>query len=365
MKIAVHVSGAAIRGNERQTARVVEGLVARGHVVIASCPAGSPAEAELLRAGARTTGIRPRGDADLWHALRFASWLKRERPDALLLTSWKRAFIAGWAARRAKVPRVVLRVGGLHRIGAGVGDWKHRRALTSYVDAIVVNSREIERRLRTSLPDLPPERVRTVLNGARLRRAAPAPLRAELGIGAQALLVAGVGGLERRKGFDLLLRALADGPGDAHAVIAGEGPLRAELTEMAAELGVGGRVHLLGERKDVSAVLAAADVFALPSRAEGMSVAMLEAMAAERPVIAADVGGVWEALAARDGRPAAGWIVPREDSVALAAALREVGDKLRAGDGDVAARVAEARWRLDHWFTVDAMVEGMEAVLRG
>jgi glycosyltransferase involved in cell wall biosynthesis len=204
-----------------------------------------------------------------------------------------------------------------------------------------------------------------VLNGVRLRRAPAAPLRAELGIGGDALLVAGVGGLERRKGFDALLAALADVPGDVHAVLAGEGPLRVGLAAQAAALGIADRVHLLGKRDDVPAVLAAADVFALPSRAEGMSVAMLEAMAAERPVVAADVGGVWEALAARDGRPAAGWIVPREDPAALAAALREVGGGVRAGDAEVAARVAEARWRLDHWFTVDAMVEGMEKVLFG
>ena len=130
-------------------------------------------------------------------------------------------------------------------------------------------------------------------------------------------------------------------------------------------LGVADRVHFLGRRTDAAAVAAACDVFALPSRSEGFSVAMLEAMVAARPVVAADVGGVWEGLAARGGRPAGGWIVPRRDADALAAALREVVAGVRAGAPEVRARAAEAAWRAANWFTTERMIDGYEAVLAG
>ena len=113
MKIAIHADGPTIRGNERQVLLIASGLHARGHAVVVSCRGGTPVEAAFHEAGIRTSPVRPRGDADLYHALRFVAWLRRERPDAVLLTSWNRAFVAGWCAHRASVPRVVLRLGAV------------------------------------------------------------------------------------------------------------------------------------------------------------------------------------------------------------------------------------------------------------
>jgi glycosyltransferase involved in cell wall biosynthesis len=95
-----------------------------------------------------------------------------------------------------------------------------------------------------------------------------------------------------------------------------------------------------------------------------MANAMLEAAAARLPVVATDVGGVWELLEARDGWPPGGWVVPTDDVPALARAMGEVLTALRVDPASVAARAAEARRRLDRWFTVDAMVAGYEAALR-
>jgi glycosyltransferase involved in cell wall biosynthesis len=152
-----------------------------------------------------------------------------------------------------------------------------------------------------------------------------------------------------------------------HAVLVGGGrdADRARLEAQAGECGVGERVHFLGRRPDAPAVTAACDAFVLPSRSEGFSVAMLEAMAAGKPTVAADVGGAWEGLAPRDDRPAAGWIVPVGDADALAAALREVVEGIRADAPEVRARAEEAAWRAGHWFTLDAMIDGYEAVLAG
>src|SRR5690606_8386847 len=97
MKIALHVDGPIIRGNEEQALQIARLLKERGHEVVVSCRANGPVQRAMHDIGVRTTGIRPRGDVDVWSALRFAFWLRRERPDAVLLTSWVRAFIAGWA----------------------------------------------------------------------------------------------------------------------------------------------------------------------------------------------------------------------------------------------------------------------------
>lgn len=366
MKVAIHVDGPIIRGNERQVMRIATGLRARGHEVVVSCRAGGPVEAELRALGIRTTGIRPRGDADLWNATRFVRWLRRERPDAVLLTSWIRAFIAGWCARAAGVPRVVFRIGGMQPIHRGVRGSLERHALRRWYHAIIANSRAVAGRITDALPDMA-DRVHVVVNGMEPADApVPAPLRTELRIPADAVLALAVGGMERNKGFDLLIDAVAGIP-HVHVALAGGGTdaQRAAMEERARARGVADRVHFLGRRGDVPAVVAACDLFVLPSRAEGFSVALLEAMADGKPIVAADVGGAWEGLAARDGRPPAGWIVARDDADALAAGLREVVDAMRAGSPEPAARALEAKWRADHWFTLDAMIDGYEAVLAG
>lgn len=362
--LLVHLEARGMSGNEVQSLVVAEGLRRRGHRVIVACRRGSGVDRRAAEMGLPRRYEGPRGDADLPGALRLAWMLRRERVDRVLLTSWKRAFTQGWAARRAGVRGVVLRVGGVHRVGPGWHAWKYRRALSRYVDALIANSRAVADHLATLLPEERRARIHLVPNGISTAPAPPAPLREELDLGDAPLLVA-VGELSRRKGYDVLLRALARMErGDAHLAVAGEGAQADALRTLARELGVAGRVHFLGRRGDVSAVLAAADAFVSASRSEGMAVALLEAMAAGLPAVATDVGGVREALAPREGRGAAGWIVPPEDPPALARTLDEVLAAGAAEDPGVRGRVAEAEWRMRHWFTVDAMVDGVEAVLR-
>lgn len=366
MRVAIHVDGTAIRGNEVQAIVIARELKKRGHHVGVSCIAGGVVEAELRRLGIETTGARPRGDAEIVGAMRFAAWLRRGRYDALLLTSWKRSFATGWAGRVAGVPRIVYRVGGVHRIPGGPSGWKHRRTLLRYVDCVVANSGVVVDHLRRSVPDLPAERIRLVLNGADLSPAEPAPLRQELALTPENVLAVAVGGLERRKGYDGVFDALsALGDPSLHFAIAGEGAELVALEERARALGIDGQVYFLGQRGDVAAVLAAADLFVLASRSEGFSVALLEAMAARVPAISTDIGGAREALGPREGRPAAGWIVPREDPRALADAMREVAAGVRVASAEVMARAEEGAWRMANWFTVGAMMDGIEAALRG
>jgi glycosyltransferase involved in cell wall biosynthesis len=363
MRVAIHVDGPVIRGNERQVIAIATGLRDRGHHVAVSCRKGGPVMAELQALGIEATGIRPGGDTDPVNALRFAAWLRRGQFDAVLLTSWKRAFISGWAARVARVPRVVFRIGGIQPIGEKRGRLE-RYALRHWYHAIVANSLRVSNHMTAALPDLA-DRVFLVPNGIDIVPVPPIPLRDGLGVPDDAILAVAIGGMEPNKGFDLLIDAAAMLDDGLHVVLVGGGKpeARAAMEERARRLGVSARVHFAGHRSDARAVAAACDVFVLSSRSEGFGLVMLEAMAAGVPVVAADVGGAQDALTARRGRPAAGWIVQVNDARAIAAGLRDVVTAIRSGSPVVAARVREASWRAAHWFSMDAMVNGYEAAL--
>jgi len=212
---------------------------------------------------------------------------------------------------------------------------------------------------------LPAEKLVTIPNAVDCAayEAPPGAIRGELGLPPGARIVLFIGRLHRQKGPDVLLQAAAmlrERTPDLHVVLAGDGPLRAQLAREAGELGLADRFHLLGPRDDVPALLADADLLALPSRWEGMPNAVLEAMAARKPSVAADVGGCREVIA--DGET--GLLVPPDDPAALAAAIKRI-----LADRNLAARMgAAARQRAEREFSIEKMVsrneELYERVLR-
>jgi glycosyltransferase involved in cell wall biosynthesis len=169
--------------------------------------------------------------------------------------------------------------------------------------------------------------------------AAPAP-RVELNVPPEARLILSLGRLHRNKAFDVLVRALRHLP-CVHAVIAGEGPEREALQDLARGEGVADRLHLLGWRTDTAALLAAADLLVCPSRIEPLGNIVLEAWSAHRPVVAAAAAGPSELIAPdRDGL-----IVPMEDANALANAVQSLlDDPPRAA---MLARNGRARYEAD------------------
>jgi glycosyltransferase involved in cell wall biosynthesis len=366
MKLVIQNGSRVWGGNEKWLATLSAGLIARGHQVIVSCPRGAVREG-LARMGVPTTGMRPRGMLDAASGVAFACWLRRERPDALLLTSWQPLAWAAWAGRHARVPRVVVRLGLVRPHPARGG---RARAFRRWVHAMIVNSAEIRDVWLRSAPDFPPERVNVVMNGLHTRDdqrpALRGRLRAELGLAPDTLLIGGAGHLAPRKGFDLLLRAFAaSGLSHARVAIAGGGDHLAELQALAAGLEVDDRVHFLGHRDDGPDVIAGCDLFVLGSRNEGMAIVMLEAMAAGVPVVATDVSGVRRALDREPGTPPAGWIVPPDDVDAMARAIREVADGLAVESSQVAERTSEALRRVRERFGVERMVSECEQVLFG
>ena len=212
--------------------------------------------------------------------------------------------------------------------------------------AVVAVSAEI-RDLLTARLELPPGLIRVVRNG--VEPLAATPRRPTTGTGP--LLVGGVGRLTRQKGFDLLVEAtrrlVADG-WPVEVRLAGAGRERDRLAAAAAGL----PVHLAGFTDDVPGFLAALDVFCLPSRAEGLPLALLEAMMAGLPCLATAVGEIPAAVGG------AALVVPPGDVDALTEGLRRLlGDPgLRA---DLAGRARDLAVRE---FDVAAMVEATMGV---
>jgi glycosyltransferase involved in cell wall biosynthesis len=203
----------------------------------------------------------------------------------------------------------------------------------------VAVSRFVASRLRDRFR-VRPERIVVIPNAAATSggTASPAP-RAELASSGTAPIVLTVARLDAQKGVEHLLEAAAAVP-QASFAIAGDGPDRAALEARASTLRLGDRVRFLGHRRDVPSLLAASDLFVLPSLYEGFPLSVLEAMVAGVPVVATAIGGTDEVV--RDGET--GTLVPPADPAALASAIaRTLGDRERASRLALAARELVAR----------------------
>jgi glycosyltransferase involved in cell wall biosynthesis len=183
----------------------------------------------------------------------------------------------------------------------------------------------------------------------------PARFKARLGLSEDRAVVGVVTRMRTRKGVEEFIRAMArvrGGHPQAHGVIVGEVSLDEGLQTLVQTLGLESHLTLLGRRTDMPEVYSAFDVFVLPSHDEGMSNAILEAMAMEKPVVATDVGGTGEVV--RHGH--SGVLVPPKDPEALAAAISDlVSQPARAGEmGRLGRRIVE------EGFSAHAMVRQME-----
>jgi L-malate glycosyltransferase len=213
------------------------------------------------------------------------------------------------------------------------------------------------RRCCIEVDHLRPERVETVYNGVEFR---PLPLesrdasRKRLGFSDFKEIVLTIGNIRRVKGIDIFLRAAAKvckSHPSAMFVIVGDNhdPVHFnELNELVRELGISRNVLFHGPSEDVGGFLACCDIFCLPSRSEGFSNALIEAMGAGVACVATRVGGNVEAIE----HNRSGVLVPSEDATALSAAIEELLDD------PVRARVLgrEARETVHARFSHEAMM---------
>jgi glycosyltransferase involved in cell wall biosynthesis len=169
--------------------------------------------------------------------------------------------------------------------------------------------------------------VRTIRNGVRLPEVNPqearARIRQEFHVGEDAQVALAVGRLQVEKGHNLLINIVpqvADRVPDVDFWLAGIGSLRTELENQVDRLGMRDHVRFLGLRQDIPDLMAAADLFVLPSRTEGMPGALLEAMGMGMTAVAFNISGVSEVI--QDEKT--GLLVPAEDSQALAEAIIRV-----------------------------------------
>ena len=323
-------------------------------------------EVEPLRERAAALGVpvrlvapMPLGLVGARRVPALARLLRRERP-AVFHAHMSSPVACKWglaAAVLARVPAVL----GTVQVGAyeppNRSAYWQLWALARRVDRYLAVSREIAAELAGGL-GWPAPKVEVVYNAVDTERAAvtaPPGLREQLGGSATRPLVLTPARLNPQKGHRVLLEAIAEVP-DALFLLAGEGPERAPLEAEAERLGVADRVRFLGRREDVPQLLAACDVFALPSLYEGSSLAVLEAMAAGIPIVSSEIGGTEELI--DDGH--SGLLVEPGDPEALAAALRRA-----LGDEELRRNLAvRARERVEAGLTREQMANRVAAVYR-
>lgn len=341
-------------GGEAQVFLLLEGLRKRGHRCVLVCPPRSRCEEEGRARGFEVREVAMRSDVDAAAVLQLVRVLRASGADLVHLHTGRAAWLGALAARVAGVPAIATR-----RMDRPLSRGLRARLLYGrLLRRTVAISPAVAGHLRRA--GVPAARLRTISSAVDPEALVPVSgrcaTRAGAGLKDEPLLLAAAA-LVRRKGIDVLLEALArlgERGLRPSLWIAGEGPERAALQRASGSLGLSGQVRLLGRREDVPDLLAACDVFVLPSRREGLGVAALEAMAARRPVVASRVGGLGEAVA--DGRT--GLLVTPEDPAALADALESL---LR--DADLRRRLGEAGpARIAEGFLAEQMAGAYEAL---
>jgi glycosyltransferase involved in cell wall biosynthesis len=360
LKLLVLTDELEVGGTQRQIATLVKHLPAVGvRPVVGYFLKRSYLADEMIAAGCPVVQVARHGRLDPTFPLRLARLIRGQRPDVLHCVALSAEF---WgliahvlAGRRAAF---VSSIRGRYEWYAPL-QWRVKAVISRFSDCVVANAAAganyaIER------GGVPESKVVIVPNGLDLEefdRAAAAgwpPELASLPAGQRLIFV---GRLVDHKNVPCLLRAMAELRRlqvPAQLCVVGDGPLRASLARLAADLGIQDNVHWLGERDDIPAILAGADCLLLSSHREGLSNAILEGMAAGLPVVATAVGGNVELV--KDAET--GWLVQDDDHMALAARAAAL-----LADADLRRRLgAAARRRVAEQYSEAMMVARMAEI---
>ena len=354
LRIIAHNGAREWGGGEIALADLLLGLAGRGHRVTLLCNRRLVAEAAQAR-GVETRVLRLGGDLAVHNAVSLALVLRQERPDVFVVGTFRKLWLAAAAARMASVPKLVARIG---LSSDTARNFKYRFVLKRWVDHVVFVADVMRKSYAEALPELA-DRLTTILKGVPPLgpRLTQETARRALGLPAEVLLLGSVSRLVSQKRLGRLLEALVFLPENTHLAIAGDGPLRGALGQEARTLKLRDRVHFLGYQQNIAPLLDAVDTLVITSNREGMSGAMLEAMARGLPVISTDVSGAREALEPHADGQAPGLVTgftPPEIASALNSVLydRNVLDEM----GRTAERCYHER------FSYERMLDGWEAL---
>jgi len=313
-------------GAERLIVDLMRHRDAQFRYVVGCLIRGGPLEEELTALGVPVVIFGRRWRFDPTLVLRLAAWM-RSRRVCVVHTHLFTADAYGRVAARLAGVRAIFST--VHSV---INVWKtpaHRlidRTLAWGSYRVIACTEEVRQAL-VERDRLPAKKVTTIANGIDLQRflsASGAGVREEFGVAPGKALLAIVGRLEAPKGHADLLGALAalrsGGCADFVCLFVGEGALRAELETEVTRRALQDAVVFAGLRRDVPRLLAACDLVLMPSRWEGLPIALLEAMACAKTVVATAVGGVPDVI--DDGKN--GVLVPPQDMSQFAARMREL-----------------------------------------
>lgn len=351
-----------VGGSQRQIAYLLGGLDrARWQPELLFFRNPSHLVDELRRQGITVHHLPKRGRFDLRFVLGYASLLRRNRYDlvhAFSMTAELWTLIARQLAWPAPKSRLVSSVRGLY-LTEPDWFWRIKRRIFKGSAAIIANAKA-GAAAAASRSGVARERFDVIPNGILpiepLAESQRQTLRESLAISAGRTLGLFVGRLVMQKNVPCLLRALARMPAAdrPYMVLAGDGPLRAEIESARLQLGLQDDVRLLGERTDARQLMGAADFLVLPSAYEGMSNVVMEAMASGCPVLASDVGGNPELVEDET----TGLLFHSDDDQALALQLSRL-----SSDPALRTRLtAQALQRMHTLYSVDSLVRSTVAV---
>jgi glycosyltransferase involved in cell wall biosynthesis len=381
VKIVRVIARLNVGGPALHVAYLTEGLATRGYdttLVAGTLAWGEESMAHV--AEARGVVVEPLAAlhrdiaplADLRAIFRLAGVIRRERP-AILHTHTAKAGavgrIAALLAGRARPPVIVHTFHG-HVLRGYFGRWTTlgfrtlERLLARVTTVLVAVSPEVRDDL-VRLGVAPADKFVVIRLGIELDErtdvsASPGvDIRSALGIGTGEFVVGWVGRMTAVKRTDDVLLAfsgLLDRGVDARLLLVGDGPDRDQLEQRAHELGIARRCLFVGYQDDVARIYRGIDALLLPSANEGTPVSVIEALAAERPVVATRVGGVPDVV--RDDVD--GYLVEVGDTDEAAERLAEL-----AGDPGLRSRMgAEGRIRVVRRYAVDRLVDDVDALYR-
>ncbi len=369
MRIALLTDSESFAGTERHMLDLAGGLAGQGIKATLCCPQHSALAERGRRDGLAVEAIEKRGRMlDLAATRRLAALLRSRQVDLLHAHNSRTALAAVLAASLAGRGHVVATQHFIEpgRFQSGVLSRKLRGAGHAFVHSRLHHVIAISRAVADAAcqrGDVPADRLTVALNGISEPRdpfsMAAADLRVSLGIPEEAPLVVCVARLEPEKDVATLIgamRKVVNACASVHCVITGEGSQKRSLEKEIARFGLTGTVHLTGFRTDAQAIIAAGDVFVMPSPAEPFGLVLLEAMALGKPIVAVCAGGPMEIVA--DGET--GLLTPPADPPALAAAIVALLN-------DPARRTTlgrRGRERYERQFTADRMAREIAVIYR-